>query len=121
MTGGAPFALTLPFSECVVPNINGPVYVFVVSGTQPLLNSQTNQFAASIVAGPLLAFIDTVPETLGQVAKSAPENVSSSQNISNAQAVQLADQVCICLLSTTCHLLIRILGICERTRVYLSS
>ncbi|KAG8980271.1 hypothetical protein FRB90_007699, partial [Tulasnella sp. 427] len=40
MTGGNAFALALPFNDCVVPNISGPVYIFIVNGTQPLLNSQ---------------------------------------------------------------------------------
>lgn len=89
MTGGAPFALSLPFSNCVVPDINGPVYIYIVNGTQPLLNSQTNQFSTSIVAGPTLAFIDSIPETLGQVVKAAPASVESSSTISAAEAGSL--------------------------------
>lgn len=89
MTGGAAFALALPFDNCVVPNINGPVYIFVVNGTQPLLNSQVNQASATILAGPTLAFIDTVPETIGQVVKAAPSAVASTTTISGAEATGL--------------------------------
>ncbi|KAG8904404.1 hypothetical protein FRB99_001826 [Tulasnella sp. 403] len=92
MLGGAPFALALPIEQCVVPeNINGPVYIFIVNGTQPLLNSQTNQFSASILAGPTLAFIDTVPETLGQVVKNAVAEVPSSTTITPAEATQIVN------------------------------
>lgn len=89
MTGGAPFALSLPFDKCIVPDINGPVYIYIVNGTQPLLNSQTNQAANTILAGPILAFIDSIPETLGQVVKAAPSTVVSSQNISSSDAAAL--------------------------------
>ncbi|KAG8944971.1 hypothetical protein FRC04_001323 [Tulasnella sp. 424] len=89
MTGGAAFALALPFDNCVVPNINGPVYIFVVNGTQPLLNSQVNQATGTILAGPTLAFIDSVPETIGQVVKAAPSAVASTTTISGAEATGL--------------------------------
>ncbi|KAG9050868.1 hypothetical protein FS837_001522 [Tulasnella sp. UAMH 9824] len=89
MTGGAAFALALPFDNCVVPNINGPVYIFIVNGTQPLLNSQVNQATGTILAGPAPAFIDSVPETLGQVVKAAPRAVASTTTISGAEATGL--------------------------------
>lgn len=89
MTGGSAFALALPFDNCVVPNINGPVYIFVVNGTQPLLNSQVNQATGTILAGPAPAFIDSIPETLGQVVKAAPRAVASTTTISGAEATGL--------------------------------
>lgn len=93
MTGGAAFALALPFDDCVVPNINGPVYIFIVNGTQPLLNSQVNQATGTILAGPAPAFIDSVPETLGQVVKAAPRAVASTTTISGAEATGLFNAV----------------------------
>lgn len=98
MTGGAAFALALPFDNCVVPNINGPVYIFVVNGTQPLLNSQVNQASGTILAGPTLAFIDSVPETIGQVVKAAPSAVASTTTISGAEATGLLNAVSACSL-----------------------
>lgn len=98
MTGGAAFALALPFDDCVVPNINGPAYVFIVNGTQPLLNSQVNQASATILAGPALAFIDSVPETIGPVVKGASSAVASTTTISGAEATGLLNAVSACSL-----------------------
>jgi hypothetical protein len=68
MTGGAPFAISLPFDNCVVPaGINGLVYIFITNTDQPLLSDLATQFAASIVAGPAGAFIDTQTNTISQL------------------------------------------------------
>lgn len=68
LVGGAPFAIVLPYDNCVVPaGINGLVYIYAVNTDQPLLSNIQDQFQASIVAGPTGAFIDTQPEQISQV------------------------------------------------------
>lgn len=94
LVGGAEFAIALPFDNCVVPSgLNGVVYVFVTNTTQPLLSNLNNQFAGSIVAGPLGTFIDTSPETISQMLFSSPGGgaaVVSTSTISPDAASSLA-------------------------------
>jgi len=73
LVGGLPFTISLPFSQCVVPpGINGPVALWVTSDDQPLLNNPINRATDKLVAGPTIAFIDTQPQILGQMARSIP-------------------------------------------------
>ncbi|KAH8986313.1 ferritin-like domain-containing protein [Lactarius akahatsu] len=51
------------------PGINGPVAIWVTSDDQPLNNNARDRGSNAIVAGPLMAFIDTKPESLGQLAR----------------------------------------------------
>ncbi|KAH8105484.1 ferritin-like domain-containing protein [Cristinia sonorae] len=70
LVGGAPFAIALPFDQCVVPDgINGPVALFVTSDSQPLANNVRDQATDKIVAGPTMAFIDTAPEVIADLAR----------------------------------------------------
>lgn len=72
LIGGNPTSIPLPFNECVVPEgINGPVAIWVTSDGQPLINNLRDRSTAQLVAGPTYAFIDTQPQTLGQVARGA--------------------------------------------------
>lgn len=91
LLGGAPFAVVLPFNACVVPDINGPVAIFITSDQQPLANNVRDQATDKIIAGPTMAFIDTKPEVMGQLARggSAQSGASGSttvQTISPAEA-----------------------------------
>lgn len=88
MLGGAPFSIALPFSQCVVPQgVNGPVALFITSDGQPLANNIRDQATNSIVAGPTMAYIDTVPEMLGSLARpSGGSSDSSSSGSSTASA-----------------------------------
>jgi len=70
IVGGAPFAIALPFNACVVPDgINGPVALFITSDAQPLANNVRDQATDKIIAGPTMAFIDTSPEVIAQLAR----------------------------------------------------
>lgn len=70
LVGGAPFSISLPLDQCVVPGgINGPVAIWVTSDDQPLNNNARDRGSNAIVAGPLMAFIDIKPEALGQLAR----------------------------------------------------
>jgi rubrerythrin len=93
MIGGAPFAISLPYQQCVVPSgINGVVYIYVTNTTQPLQPSLLTQFQGSIVAGPTAAFIDTQPDMVAQLLTSGGNRgtVSSTQTITPAEATQVA-------------------------------
>lgn len=73
LIGGLPFTIALPLSQCVVPSgINGPVALWVTSDSQPLLNDPKERATDKLVAGPTIAFIDTQPQILGQMARSIP-------------------------------------------------
>jgi len=84
ITGGAPFSISLPLSECVVPEgINGPVAIWITSDATPLINNVRDRAVDKLIAGPTMAFIDIQPQTLGQMARivsgagSAIESVST--------------------------------------------
>ncbi|KAH9175126.1 ferritin-like domain-containing protein, partial [Lactarius sanguifluus] len=69
-SAGAPFSISLPLNQCVVPEgINGPVAVWVTKDDQPLNNNARDRGSNAIVAGPLMTFIDTKPESIGQLIR----------------------------------------------------
>ncbi|KAG7446086.1 uncharacterized protein BT62DRAFT_980966 [Guyanagaster necrorhizus] len=77
MVGGASFSISLPLSACVVPQgIDGPVALWITSDSQPLLNNVRDRATSQLVAGPTMTFVDTSPQTIGQLVRS----VSSSTN-----------------------------------------
>lgn len=82
LVGGLPCTISLPLSQCVVPQgINGPVALWITSDSQPLVNDPINRATDKLVAGPTIAFIDTVPQILGQLARTlggSPPNVTST-------------------------------------------
>ena len=99
LLGGQPTSIPFPFNSCVVPSgINGPVAVFITSDGQPLINNVVDRATTQLVAGPLLTFIDTQPQILGEavgITSGSSSNSSSgsgsgstitTQTISPAQA-----------------------------------
>ncbi|KAG6840635.1 hypothetical protein C0991_005400 [Blastosporella zonata] len=94
LVGGASMSIPLPLSQCVVPSgINGPVALFVTSDGNPLVNNVRDRAQNKIVAGPTLAFIDTQPEMLGQMARTdtaatgtSGAEATTTQTISPAEA-----------------------------------
>jgi len=96
MVGGNATALPLPLAECVVPQgINGPVALFVTSDGTPLANDVVNRTSDKVVAGPTIAFIDTNPQLLGQLAVGGTNNTvpgssgDITQTISPASATSI--------------------------------
>ncbi|KAG6897686.1 hypothetical protein C0992_012435, partial [Termitomyces sp. T32_za158] len=92
LVGGASMSISLPFSQCVVPDINGPVALFITSDGQPLLNNVRDRAQNNIVAGPTVAFIDTKPEVLGQLIRTGSNSTSQSTStltISPSQAASI--------------------------------
>ncbi|KAF8171849.1 ferritin-like domain-containing protein [Pholiota molesta] len=87
LVGGSFASIPLPFDNCVVPSgINGPVAIFVTSDGQPLVNNVRDRATTQLVAGPTMAFIDTQPQMLGQLARGASAIVSSAGTASAAAA-----------------------------------
>lgn len=93
LVGGAPFSLSLPFNECVVPDgLDGPVAIWVTADNQPLaantVNRGNNQ--NKLLTGPTIAFIDTQPQMLGQMLRASGTGSGASsettQTISPDQA-----------------------------------
>jgi len=75
LTGGMPFALNLPLSQCYVPEgINGPVAIWITSDNNPLANNVIDRDTTKQIAGPLIAFIDTAPELLSQLVRGSGTN-----------------------------------------------
>lgn len=73
LVGGLPFTISLPLSQCVVPDgINGPVALWITSDLQPLINNPRDRAVDKLVAGPTIAFLDTKPQILGQLARTLP-------------------------------------------------
>jgi hypothetical protein len=69
LLGGEATSIPLPLSQCIVPDINGPVAIFITSDGQALVNNVRDRAQNKIVAGPTLAFIDTKPQMLGQLSR----------------------------------------------------
>ena len=91
LVGGLPFTISLPLSQCVVPDgINGPVALWVTSDSQPLVNNPRDRAVDKLVAGPTIAFLDTQPQILGQMARSlpgAPPTVTSTITLDQATSI----------------------------------
>jgi hypothetical protein len=90
LLGGQPASIPLPFDNCTVPEgINGPVAIFITSDGQPLVNNVRDRATSQLVAGPAMAFIDTKPQLLGQLARpsaAAPPQSTSTRTISPSDA-----------------------------------
>ncbi|KAI0698882.1 ferritin-like domain-containing protein [Cytidiella melzeri] len=80
LVGGAPAALVFPIDACVVPmGIDGPVALFVTNDPQPLSPSILIS-TGTIIAGPMIAYIDTIPNQLASVAIQGSSGSSSSDS-----------------------------------------
>jgi len=75
MVGGAPFTISQPASNCIVPNITGPVAIYITNNTQPLANNELIQFTGEIVMGPTVTFIDQGQDAIMSLIRTS---VSSS-------------------------------------------
>jgi len=94
LVGGAAMSIPLPMSQCIVPEgINGPVAIWVTSDGQPLLNNVRDRAQNKLIAGPTMAFIDTKPQMLGQLARSSSgsSSGSSAQESTSTQTISPAE------------------------------
>jgi len=91
LVGGLPFTISLPLAQCIVPEgINGPVALWVTSDPQPLINNPRDRAVDKLVAGPTIAFLDTKPQILGQMARTlpgAPPTVTSTITPDQASSI----------------------------------
>jgi len=84
LAGGMPFSITLPIGQCVVPSgINGPVAIWVTSDDQPLNGGAVDRNSNAIVAGPLMTFLDTQPDTLSSLVRANSNSTSASASASS--------------------------------------
>jgi len=92
LVGGQATSLSLPIEQCIVPNnLNGPVWIWITSNSQPLNANIHQRDASTIVAGPTAIFLDAAPDALGALVRtSANGSVFQSSNvISPAEAASL--------------------------------
>lgn len=83
LIGGMPFSLSLPISQCVVPEgINGPVAIWITSDDQPLNAGAVDRQSNAIVAGPLMTFIDSKPDGLGSLVRKNDKSGSGNNEAS---------------------------------------
>ncbi|KAJ3484440.1 hypothetical protein NLI96_g5644 [Meripilus lineatus] len=74
--GGSPFATVFPISSCVVPNVNGPVAIWITSDSQPLLNNPRDRATDKFIAGPTMIFVDSSQDVLGQLARGSSSSLA---------------------------------------------
>ena len=60
LAGGLNATISLPIGQCVVPQgINGPVAIFITADATPLNGNVVDRQNQTVVAGPVMTFIDT--------------------------------------------------------------
>lgn len=70
MVGGSAFSINLPIAQCIVPpGIDGPVAIWITSDNNPLVNNVIDRDTTKQVAGPVMAFVDSNSEVLGQLVR----------------------------------------------------
>ncbi|EKM59598.1 uncharacterized protein PHACADRAFT_250200 [Phanerochaete carnosa HHB-10118-sp] len=88
IVGGAPIALTFPYDQCIVPQgIDGPVALYITSDDQPLANDIIEQATIDLIAGPTMAFIDTVPDDLSGLVLPGSSSSGSGSSGSGSSTV----------------------------------
>ena len=93
LLGGQPTSIPFPFNSCVVPSgLNGPVAVFITSDGQPLINNVIDRATTQLVAGPMLTFIDTQPQILGETVGIASGSNSSNSSSSSGSGSTITTQ-----------------------------
>ncbi|WVQ80817.1 hypothetical protein IAT38_002924 [Cryptococcus sp. DSM 104549] len=81
IVGGATEGIVFPVADCKVPDgLDGAVHLFVTSSDTPLSSNIVGQDASIIVAGPAVAFIDTIvnKESLILLGQGTARNAAAS-------------------------------------------
>lgn len=92
--GGQVTALALPYDQCIVPQLDGPVALYITSSGVPLASNAVVRAQSEVIAGPAMAFIDSSPEALGALVRptsSNPTVVTSNTTISSSAAMSIID------------------------------
>ena len=75
LVGDLNSSIPLPLNDCVIPqNISGPVFIWLTSDGQPLVNDPNNRATSQLIAGPTILFVDTKPQVLNKLARLNPSN-----------------------------------------------
>ncbi|KAF7331654.1 hypothetical protein MKEN_00045100 [Mycena kentingensis (nom. inval.)] len=94
ITGGMPFSINLPIEDCVVPpGVNGPVAIWITSDNNPLANNVVDRDSVKQVAGPDIIFIDSVPETLGQLVRGSGTSSGATSSVTTTISPEDAAKV----------------------------
>jgi len=105
LTGGANATLSFPIDQCVVPEgINGPVAIFITSDNQPLNTNVVDRQNQTVVAGPLMTFIDSIPDPLASVVRNTSATSSASVTSDTPAPSQVNDGVITLLPSPTTYI-----------------
>jgi hypothetical protein len=87
LAGGMPFSLSLPLSQCVVPQgLEGVVAIFITADDQPLNGGAVDRQSNAIVAGPVVTFIDIQIDSLGGLVRDKGKSGSSGSGSSNSSS-----------------------------------
>ncbi|KAK6909974.1 hypothetical protein I203_104000 [Kwoniella mangroviensis CBS 8507] len=85
IVGGATESINLPIAECKVPDgLDGAVHLFITSSSTPLSPNIVIQDATAIVAGPGIAFIDTIANPQSQLLLGT--NINSNAAATNGSS-----------------------------------
>jgi len=75
LLGGLPTSIPFPLNDCIIPqDVDGPVVIWITSDDQPLINDVGKRATSQLIAGPAVAFVDTKPQLLGQLARQSASN-----------------------------------------------
>jgi len=88
LIGGQATSLSFPADECIVPEgivIDGPVWIWLTTDSQPLAADIHIRASSQILAGPTAAFLDTQSNALGALVRSG-SGFNSTQTISPSDA-----------------------------------
>jgi hypothetical protein len=85
LAGGLPFSLSLPLSQCVVPEgLNGAVAIWITSDNQPLNGNVIERQSNAIVAGPTMTFVDVNIDEISILIRN--KGSSGSNNSGNSSS-----------------------------------
>ncbi|WVQ72470.1 hypothetical protein IAR50_002022 [Cryptococcus sp. DSM 104548] len=99
IVGGSTEAINLAVGNCTVPDgLDGAVYLFLTNSSTPLSSNILNQDASILVAGPALAFIDSIANGASKLLLSTSNttvaaSASSSENATSTLSATSGKQV----------------------------
>lgn len=88
LVGGQANSFSFPANDCIVPeglDIDGPVWIWLTTDSQPLAANIHIRASTEILAGPTAAFLDTQSNALGALVRTG-NSFNSSQTISPSDA-----------------------------------
>lgn len=87
MAGGMPVSVSQPIDQCSIPSgMSGPVAIWITADSQPLNNNVRDRANQTVIAGPMITFIDVVEEQISQVVRVSSGSSSSSKSSSSSSS-----------------------------------